>query len=510
MEATTTTKVDTMVGAQTPDTTATTPSNETGTGGNVPDLLRVGTIPDNTEIEVETDILDSVVFNQTFCRFQLQNKGILHSNSKISISASITSASSTRSFFPVGVGVHSLIERAVLKVGTKTICEIEDFAHFTAYQSMFVSGEHNKEREQYTTARMMNHEPFYSNGSKTGITAGSANASLIGQSNASALIKGLQTNVDADQFSGNSDFEGVVEPFGDIRVLPFQAVGYNPQFQINLSDLFPFLKTSQLPLYMMKEPVSLELFWTPSGIKKRVCVDKATTQNFTAEIVQTKTQFIADYIYYPQEIMESYQRQNPALSFAYVDYRLAKRTVTEASAQNLILNIGGAGRICNKVFQMVEKNTDLGDTSILGNFTSTGPNASLLLEDTSSVNGSLIYNLRYNDNFLFPVDVDNSARHFHNIVQTEGKVPFVVRQEYSSEGQVLGGLFEGQTQSDMLTNKFFYVANRLNRNERVNSRGVEAYVNYQKLPTGTYTIRFYIELVRMAELRDGVVSVAYA
>jgi len=126
------------------------------------------------------------------------------------------------------------------------------------------------------------------------------------------------------------------------------------------------------------------------------------------------------------------------------------------------------------------------------------------------VNGSLIYNLRYNDNFLFPVDVDNSARHFHNIVQTEGKVPFLVRQEYSAEGQVLGGKFEGRSQSTQLTNKFFYVANRLNRNERVNSRGIEAYVNYQKLPSGTYTIRFYIELVRMAELRDGVLSIAYA
>ena len=55
----------------------------------VPDLLRVGTIPDNTEIEVETDVLDSVVFSQSFCRFQLQNKGILHSNSKITLSASI-------------------------------------------------------------------------------------------------------------------------------------------------------------------------------------------------------------------------------------------------------------------------------------------------------------------------------------------------------------------------------------------------------------------------------------
>ena len=249
----TTTKVDTMVGAQTPDTTYTTPSNETGTGGNVPDLLRVGTIPDNTEIEVETDILDSVVFNQTFCRFQLQNKGILHSNSKISISASITSGSSTRAFFPVNVGVASLIDRAVLKCGTKTLCEVEDFAHFTAYQSLFISGEHNKEREAYTTARVMNHEPFYANGSKAGESF--SNASLIGQQNASALAKGLMVDRDLDQFQGDSEYDNVDEPFGDVRLNNFKTLGYNPQFQIALSDLFPLLKTAQLPLYLMKEPV---------------------------------------------------------------------------------------------------------------------------------------------------------------------------------------------------------------------------------------------------------------
>ena len=111
-----------MTTSNVPDTTYTKPAS--APMSNVPDLLRVGTIPDNTEIEVETDILDSVVFNQSFCRFQLQNKGILHSNSKISISASLTSASSSRAFYPAGVGVHSLIERAVLKAGTKTICEV--------------------------------------------------------------------------------------------------------------------------------------------------------------------------------------------------------------------------------------------------------------------------------------------------------------------------------------------------------------------------------------------------
>ena len=50
---------------------------------NVPDLVRIGMIPTNTAINIETDVLDPVVHSDTFCRFQLQNKGILHSHSKI-------------------------------------------------------------------------------------------------------------------------------------------------------------------------------------------------------------------------------------------------------------------------------------------------------------------------------------------------------------------------------------------------------------------------------------------
>jgi hypothetical protein len=500
--------VDNMTAQATPDTTAT--SGVSPSKSNVPDLLRVGTIPDNTAIDIETDILDPVVFNQSFCRIQLQPKGILHSNSKITLSASITSGSDTRCYYPPHIGVHSLIDRAVLKVGNKTLCEVEDFGHFMAYQSMFISGEHNKEREQYTTGRMMNHMPFYQNGSKTGVTAGSQNASLIGQQNASALAKGLQSNVDLDQFTGGTEFNNVDEPYGNVAVQGFQTLGYNPTFQVNLSDLFPFLKTSQLPLYMMNEPVSLELFWTPSSGKNRFAVEGSAAYNYTAEIVQTRVQMVADYIFYPQELMTQYRNQNQNLQFAYVDYRLAKRTVTSSSARNLILNIGGAGRICNKVIQMLSLDATGGDDSPFCNYESLTPARSYTLEDTTSYNGSLTFNLRYNDHFLFPVDVDNTARHFHNIVQTEGKVPFITRQEYSGEGDVLGGEFENHPQSTALTGKFFYLANRLNRNERVNSRGVEAYVDYNTLGGGNHTIRFYIELVRMAQLTNGSVEIQYA
>jgi hypothetical protein len=59
---------------------------------------------------------------------------------------------------------------------------------------------------------------------------------------------------------------------------------------------------------MMKEPVSLELFWVTD--KKRFCVESGATQSFSVNMVQTKCQMVADHIYYPQEMMAQYAAQN--------------------------------------------------------------------------------------------------------------------------------------------------------------------------------------------------------
>ena len=55
--------------------------------GSIPDLISLSKIPVNFEQNIETDLLEPVVFNQGsstqdgFCRFTLQNKGFLHSHS---------------------------------------------------------------------------------------------------------------------------------------------------------------------------------------------------------------------------------------------------------------------------------------------------------------------------------------------------------------------------------------------------------------------------------------------
>ena len=61
-----------------------------------------------------------------------------------------------------------------------------------------------------------------------------------------------------------------------------------------------------------------------------------------------------------------------------------------------------------------------------------------------------------------------------------------------------------------LTGKFFWTANRLNRNERINSRGIEVYSTYNQIDPNNHTYRTYLEMVKVASLRDGRMEVEWA
>ena len=98
------------------------------TENNVPDLVKIGSIPSNLQMDYDTTVYEPVTKSQNFIRFQIDNKGILHSNSKLTIT--MEAGIAEKSFFPLGVGVNSLIERATLKCGGKTLSEIDDWNHY--------------------------------------------------------------------------------------------------------------------------------------------------------------------------------------------------------------------------------------------------------------------------------------------------------------------------------------------------------------------------------------------
>ncbi len=472
---------------------------------NVPDLLRVSPMETSTATDVETSVLDPVVITDSFCRFTLLNKGILHSHSKITLA--LTKPDANSRFYPLNIGVASLIQRAALKVGTKTLQEIDGYNFLTAYKSLFISNEHQVEREQVQSGKVINHGFIYSDDSTT--RGGPDNDTR-------ALTYGLDNGKDYNSFSDvglQTDGNGAVFDWADINA--------DPVFQIALSDLFPMLKATQLPLYMMKEQVSIELTWEPTSStqKGRLC-SADDTAFASASIDQNQVKFIADDIYYDQEIMDAYAAQNRVININHMDYRHSKVSVSATEAASTqIRNLGGANRIVTKVITGIQGSAAV-DSSLLNQYHALACENDYDRGETAGSDGVQTMNVKYNDHFLFPIDVNNSARHFHNTAQAEGMVPFVTREEYTAQGTALTpDDFMGYQQNageindtdSGLLGRFNWNGFRLNRNERVNSRGIELFFRFQSLDNnGTLIQRSWIELVKLTQLVDGYVTTELA
>ena len=487
----------------------------------IPDLIRIGSVSTDTAINVQTDVLDPVIFSQGETRFVLENKGILHSNSRITF-ASVAAGNATdgRAFFPANVGINSLIQRAALRVGTKTVCEIEDFAHFCAYETTFLPPDAIKEREQVMSGRFLTIQAQLQERSASFASASdqALNTESISESKSISVDNGKDPLIVAGlgkDLYRPIKVADIPETTGTIW--DYQEERNAPTFSILLADLFPFLKINQLPLFMMSEQVSIHLTFTPlsgTGLTSdRLTVSNTNAVAMTADtlIDRASTQMVADYIFYPQDMMEQYRQQNANMTFNYVDYQFMKRTVSAAEyAGGLIQNVGGAGRIVNKIFVGAEGIEGKAE-QLLNSYSAVGP------VTTAQTVGRVTTNLKYNDNFLYPIDVSNNARHYHNVFQSEGRMPYISRDLYRGEGQLAtdqtttpGSVdFEGYAADPQLSSRLFYTAYRLNKGERVNSRGIELY-DTRSLMDATTTLRVWLQVVRMASLRDGMLEIAYA
>jgi hypothetical protein len=489
--------------------------------GRIPDLIKIGSIPSDLQVEVDTDVLDPVVANDKFCRFVLSNKGFLHSFSKIVLA--VNSAGAEQTGFPANVGIHSLIERCALKIGTKTIAEIEDFAHWMSYKSMFIENDINHYRETFITNRVMAHEFNYT---VRDIDGGIAQNDTEAQN---LYIKGQREPQFSASFiydSANAVADAEIANVALLKQLELNGKTNNePEFSISVADLFPFLRFNQLPLYMIDQQVSIELHFTANGAKNlRTVVPETAITDSSQTILTSALQFVADYIYYDGDLMEQYRNANKMMTWSYIDYRLNKRTIPRANlGQKTIINVGGAGRVVSKcICGLADDSTPDPDVSNMNIYSAKIGDAT----NASNNNQPMITNLRYNDNYLYPLDRENPAVHFNDVIQGEGNVPHVNRMEYSGEGLGFVNMLAGNTAGDIryqdqpagdpvfgVANNFFWNVYRLNRNERINSRGIEIEVNYSDsvaFDDRPHTHRTYLEIMRSATLNDGFFELDYA
>tara|TARA_R110000765_G_scaffold186138_1_gene291788 strand:- start:9328 stop:10782 length:1455 start_codon:yes stop_codon:yes gene_type:complete len=480
----------------------------------IPDLLKIGSIPSNLAMSVETGILDPVVQNDGFIRFNMKRAGFLHSNSKLVLSlkkdaVANVPANHTHWNYPVSVGVGSLIERVRILSGNTVIQEIQDWGHLHAYNSQFISNENMKEREQYTTARCLNYEMDYDDG-------------LTSRSYVKSTGIGMGTGLEYD---GRTDDAAPIysndTTIWDKERPREQYIANEPVFQISLQDLCPFLKQTQLPLFMFEEQLFLEITFTggsdTSLIQNRVI---ANTAAYTADadrnclINPVESKLIIDYITYPNETMEAWAEANKNLSFQYTDWELSKYSVSQLIGNNgFIRNQGGAGKVVNKAIVVVSRASGgeggLADQeNMLGAFEAKHP-----AQNNAVKGGKVKLNMRYNDEYLYPIDVSNDAYHFNNVLAAEGQPPMTGRQQYSGEGASLSGRkFENRvinSADNGMSGSQFIVSQKLNKNPRINQKGIELYATYTGLEDTPHILRCWLEINKVATLVNGKLRSEY-
>lgn len=466
---------------------------------DIPDFLEnVGAQLTDAEQRIDTDILEPVIFSDTFLRFQLQNKGILNPKSRITFSYN---SPSKDSFLPLGTGIKSLIQRARLVIGGKTICEVDDWAHYDFYKSLFIDQQVIKEREQYMSGHAMSNAVVYNDGTNT--------SEFVGMDLGKEFVVDTTTATDTN-----------------MTLQTFQKLNSEPVFSITLDALIPCLRNQQLPLFMLKEDIAIELTLASTVGKRAVFEESLHADKDTAiTLNQNDVRMIADYTFLDGDAMNSYAKQYSSMSYTFLEPRLTKTTLSSATDWNdQVRNVGGAGRRVPKMFVMLTSDKmgkDGGDTgtqteghnqlTLLNDYRAVAP---LSGNESNAVYGTFTANVKKNDEFIFPIDRSNSALHYHGVQQTEGMPPQVTRGMYARHGNSLvQKKFEGYTisQQEQLNGQFFVTAFRFPDGQRVDSKGLETHFKYSDLATTTapYTQRVYIEVEKTVNIEDGIVTVDF-
>ena len=438
-----------------------------------PDLTKIGAMSSPQNMNLSTSIVEPIQHDDSFCRFVLMNRGILHSNSKLQIALSATGKDS---FLALGVGSHGLIQRCVLKSGSKTISETDDWNHLQNYQSMFVSNEAKAEREGVLTGRV-GHYGY--------------------------------TSDDKIRIENFHDFDGTNQ-----KMHGYQNLNSQPTWQVTLSELFPFMKQIQLPLYCMKDQLSIEIHFAP--VANRYWYKSGESAG-TFTIDKTQTKLVVDYIYYDQDSMDTYQQQIETKGFQIpiFDHVLIRNsiTLTANAMASYTRNLGCANRMVNKV---IIANTN--ENQSTGSFCNTYNSQ---WNEISQDKGDFLVNLKYNDRSVWPRDIDSSAHAFSLLTAAESLPPFLLKNEYDgSQGALITtNTFEGYDLSTASLNcPKRYIALQPNRGDRINGRGLDLNITMKNFPAqspvgtalGKLTQRVWCETAKVISLKDGRLSCVYA
>ena len=367
---------------------------------SLPSVLKIQPMSTIQSMNIETNQLDPVVINQSFARFVMERKGILDVGSTFTFSVHPTDPTGNNAcFLPVKTGIHSLIKRAVLKVGTKIIATTDDYAYYQTIKRAFKT---NEEKSQKDLVKVGSCDVMEPNNQGTGL---------------------YQMKSVVYSTAGT----GLIDP--SVRLTTSETEC--PIFSIKLSELFPMMKNIQLPLYLLADNVSVELSFTqqPAGTTGKIALFSNGYAGGTGIKVGTENcKFLADYLTYENERMDQTARlvmSDTGLVLPYEDIQLTSSNIppivpnpvgTNVVAQQVNRDLGLSGRNVRSILVHDHKNI-------------TNPLVGVYSADAYDVPDA--YNWRINDKLVYSRDVINEARKSNQLSEVFSTNINCLNAEYS-------------------------------------------------------------------------------
>jgi len=371
----------------------------------LPDVLNVKPLNAIETMNIETSQLDPIVINQSICRFVLERKGILDVGSVITMSVHPTDANGDKKcFLPIKTGCHALVKKALLRVGTKVLATSDMYGTHQTIRRAFKT---NEEKSQKDFVKNGTHDCFEPDNAGTG------------------FYQMKDVIYDAAQTAAT------IDPSVQITVSETEC----PVFSIRLSELFPMMRNVQLPLYLMNEPVSIELTWNTqangaANVGKMLSFQEGYANGTGAKIGLDNVKFLSDYLTYEDGRMAATAKvvnSDEGLVMPYEDMIVTNTNVpaiapaptgTQVTTQHITRDLGLSGR---NVRQILLHDRPAAANALLGQYNS------------ASFNVSDSYNWRVNDETVYSREVRLQARKANQLSHCFGTPINCLLAEYSTD-----------------------------------------------------------------------------
>jgi len=250
---------------------------------SLPDILKVQTLPTVDNMKISTQVLDPITITDSLAVFQIPKAGILDAGSFVQLGVTVSADGSF--FFPLGTGVHAMIEKCVLKIGNQVVASNTQYPYYSTASRKFDSPEHRAYVDMVKSGCCGDRYAISESG-------------RIAYRDLDATVSSTATNTDL-----------TVPSF----IKPTTLDSTTALFSVPLSTLIPMMRSRQLPLFAIKEHVYLEITFaqqtSDSDIGKVCC--RAQTSSDSGALVPSKSniKFIFDALYYTDSAMDSVMSQ---------------------------------------------------------------------------------------------------------------------------------------------------------------------------------------------------------